>query len=121
MQGEPNAVPDYFPGDLPKFEIGQRVKHRRYTYRGLVVDFDMACQADDTWYETNQTQPDREQPWYHVLVHGTTRVTYAAESSLEPDPTNQPVDHPLVTHFFEVDRQSGAYARNDEPWPGWEG
>lgn len=50
------------------FEPGQLVRHRRYGYRGVVVDRDEFCEADDEWYSKNQTQPDRDQPWYHVLV-----------------------------------------------------
>ena len=55
----------------PVFESGQLVRHRRYGYRGVVVDRDEFCQADDEWYSKNQTQPNRDQPWYHVLVDGS--------------------------------------------------
>ena len=82
-QHQPIDIPDYFPGDLPKFHIGQVVEHKRYGYRGVIVDFDMACQAEDSWYEANQTQPGKDQPWYHVLVHRSNGNTYAAEESLE--------------------------------------
>ncbi len=108
---------EYFPDRLPRFEVGQPVRHRRYGYRGLVVDFDMRCQADDDWYYSNQTQPDRDQPWYHVLVDGSTSVTYAAETSLDADETDQPVHHPLVPHLFRHFKD-GRYERNETPWPG---
>lgn len=101
----------------PIFQPGQLVRHRRYKYRGVVVDVDSSCQADDQWYAKNQTQPDRDQPWYHVLVHGTATCTYAAAENLEADPSPAPIIHPLLTHFFS-EFQDGAYIRNDEPWPG---
>ena len=121
MNPEDNAKPgeeleQLFAEDVPRFAIGQLVRHRRYGYRGVIVDFDVTCHADEQWYQSNQTQPDRNQPWYHVLVHGATHTTYAAQDSLEADPAGTPVDHPLVVHFFEgFDR--GRYIRNDRPWP----
>lgn len=101
----------------PLFRIGQLVHHRRYGYRGVVVHRDPFCKAPDSWYQSNQTHPDREQPWYHVLVDGGGRVTYAAESSLEPDDAGQPVDNPLVDVFFKP-FADGSYARNDRTWEG---
>lgn len=102
--------------DRPVFEPGQLVLHRRYGYRGVIVSRDDVCQADDEWYERNQTQPDREQPWYHVLVDGTSSCTYAASENLVADPSGLPVSHPLVVCFFSQ-FSDGCYERNDEPWP----
>ncbi len=100
----------------PRFRAGQLVRHVRYGYRGVIVAVDTHCKADDAWYESNQTQPARNQPWYHVLVDGSRQTTYAAETSLEADPSGQPVDHPLVDLFFSAfDGQS--YVRNDRAWP----
>jgi heat shock protein HspQ len=112
-------VPDYFPDELPLFMPGTLVRHRRYGYRGVVVDFDMTCHADDEWYNANPTHPDRDQPWYHVLVHGSTINTYAAQENLISDATGAPIDHPLVQHFFRAEDDQG-YRRTDEPWPSFE-
>ena len=110
--------PDTFPDELPRFMPGQLVQHVRYGYRGVVVDFDMRCQADDQWYASNKTQPPRDQPWYHVLVHGSGTVTYAAQTSLEPGTDRDPIVHPLVEQFFSsFDKKTGRYERNDTPWP----
>lgn len=83
-----------------KFRIGQLVRHLRYGYRGVVFDVDPECQADEAWYQSNQTQPPRDQPWYHVLVDGADHTTYVAESNLEPDPSEAEVRHPLVRRIF---------------------
>jgi len=99
-----------------KFRPGDLVRHRRYEYRGVVVDLDSHCQAPDEWYWANHTQPDREQPWYHVLVHGTGTVTYAAESSLQEDLLCEPIDHPLLDAFFE-EFTGESYVRNSRVWP----
>lgn len=111
------AIARHIKDGRPLFEPGQLVRHRRYGYRGVVVDGDASCQADDAWYQKNQTQPDRDQPWYHVLVDGTSTCTYAAEENLEPDPSGLPISHPLLPHFFGA-FEDGHYIRNDQPWPG---
>ena len=107
------------PDGSPHFEIGQLVRHKRYGYRGVVVEVDDACQADEQWYKRNRTQPDRDQPWYHVLADGSDQIYYPAESSLEPDDESSAVENPYVAHFF-TDFANGRYLRNDRPWPGRE-
>jgi heat shock protein HspQ len=101
----------------PVFEPGQLVRHRRYGYRGVVVDRNEVCEADDEWYSKNQTQPDRDQPWYHVLVDGSSTCTYAASENLVADSSGLPIEHPLLRHFFS-EFKNGIYIRNDDPWPG---
>ncbi len=83
-----------------KFAVGDVIRHQRYGYRGVIVGFDESCQADDGWYHSNQTQPARDQPWYHVLVDGADHMTYVAESNLLPDGSDEPVVHPLLGRFF---------------------
>lgn len=99
----------------PRFETGQLVRHRRYGYRGVVVAFDPFCRADDAWYQSNKTQPLKNQPWYHVLVHEANGNTYAAEINLTADESGEPVTHPLVEHFFSG-FENGKYIRNGVPW-----
>lgn len=106
----------YFPDDPPLFRIGQLVRHRRYGYRGVVVDFDVRCLASDEWYDSNQTRPERDQPWYHVFVDDSEAITYTAQTSLVTDDSDLPVDHRLMDVFFEG-FQDGVYLRNDRPWP----
>lgn len=101
----------------PKFKPGQLVKHRRYHYRGVIVEYDLSCQAEEDWYQSNQTKPKRNQPWYHVLVHNSAVNTYAAETSLMADDTHAPINHPLVDFFFSK-FQGNQYIRNNEPWAG---
>ncbi len=97
------------------FAPGQLVRHRRYDYRGVVVAVDLTCQAQDDWYFANNTQPDRYQPWYHVLVDDTEQVTYPAQSSLQADDSGKPIVHPLLAAFFSA-FTDGKYLRNDQPW-----
>jgi len=118
-EGEGFVVPDYFPDELPLFMPGALIRHRRYGYRGIVVDFDMSCHADEQWYHANAAHPDRDQPWYHILVHGSTINTYAAQENLVADVITGRIDHPLISHFFE-DADATGYLRNGEPWPTFE-
>lgn len=79
---------------------------------------DARCRADDGWYRRNRTQPEKNQPWYHVLVDSTDQVTYAAETSLILEETPHEISHPLVGQFFgEFDGVQ--YVRNQKPWYGW--
>ena len=100
--------PRFFPGDL--------VLHVRYQYRGVVVASDPRFMADEQWYRSNKTQPNKDQPWYHVLVHESGSVTYPAQSSLAPDESGAEIVHPLLDHFFNG-FEKGRYNRNDVPWP----
>lgn len=101
----------------PRFLVGQRVKHVRYDYRGLIVAMDTRFKASEDWYQKNNTQPNKTQPWYHVLVHGSSSVTYVAETSLKSDPQDIEFRHPLLKLFFD-DKKEGFYKRNKNPWPG---
>ncbi len=115
---EREPIPDHLPSDLPLFAPGQLVRHRRYGYRGVIVDFDIRCLANEEWYDKNQTQPTRDQAWYHVLVDGSSAVTYAAEENLTADVSEDPIAHPLTQALFER-TEDGVYRRNDRAWPGW--
>jgi len=97
------------------FSPGQVVEHKQYGYIGLVVDSDEVCKASDDWYSKNLSQPDRNQPWYHILVHQTDHVTYSAESNLKAGP-DKPIEHPLINYFFMTE-EDGNFLRNDTPWP----
>ena len=102
----------------PKFAPGELVKHRKYGYRGVVVDFDPHCKASEEWYQANQTQPPKDQPWYHVLVDQANHVTYTAQENLLTDKSAEPIHHPMTSLFFSG-FENGHYLRNEVPWkPG---
>ncbi len=82
------------------FEVGQVVSHLRYAYRGVIFDRNTNCRATQSWYEHNQSQPDRDQPWYHLLVDGQAHTTYVAQSNLEADQSSEAVEHPMLDQFF---------------------
>ncbi|MCK4872342.1 MAG: heat shock protein HspQ [Phycisphaerales bacterium] len=105
----------HLSAEPPLFQPGMLVRHRHYGYRGVVVCFDPCCRADDAWYYGNATQPDRDQPWFHILVDESVCSTYAAQENLLPDENTAPISHPWLARYFGrfVD---GMYIRNVEPW-----
>lgn len=87
--------------DRAKFSIGDLVHHRLFEYRGVVADVDSTFQLTDEWYDAMaRSRPPKDQPWYHVLVHGSTQTTYVAERNLEPDSSARPISHPMISHYF---------------------
>lgn len=105
------GIADHEGGARPGvyFDLGAIVRHRRYRYRGVIVAFDPRCMACDKWYYANKTQPSRNQPWYHVLVHDSGGLsTYVAQSNLELDPDKSPVHHPRIPCYFS-ELKDGCY------------
>ncbi len=84
------------------FHTGQVIRHKLFDYRGVVVGVDQTFQLSKEWYEeVARSRPPKDQPWYHVLVHGAHQITYVAERNLELDSSEQPVEHPWVGRFFD--------------------
>jgi heat shock protein HspQ len=94
-----------------KFNIGQLIHHRLFDYRGVIVDVDATFQGAEEWYEAMaKSRPPKDEPWYHVLVDEAQHTTYVAEKNLESDELKDPIDHPLLDHFFS-DFKDGRYLR----------
>ena len=92
-----------------RFSIGQLVHHRLFDYRGVVFDVDPVFLGTEEWYEkVAKSRPPRDRPWYHVLVDGAEHTTYVAERHLEPDVSEEAIEHPLVRRLF-ADLENGVY------------
>jgi len=97
-----------------RLRIGQPVHHRLFDYRGVIYDVDPSFQGSETWYRTMaRSQPPKDAPWYHVLVHDAEHTTYVAERNLEPDLTGAPILHPLLGTLFSG-FQDGLYIRREQ-------
>jgi heat shock protein HspQ len=84
-----------------KFFIGQLVHHRRFDYRGVIIDVDATFQGSDAWYDqVARTRPPKDRPWYRVLVDGAEHETYVAERHLEADREGTPISHPAIDDVF---------------------
>ncbi|MFU8833419.1 MAG: heat shock protein HspQ [Wenzhouxiangella sp.] len=87
----------------PKFSPGQVIHHKKYDYRGVVVDVDPEFAGTEDWYEQVATsRPPKDRPWYHVLVHDAAHATYVAEQHLEEEPSNRQIQHPALGQFFDT-------------------
>ncbi|CUS49085.1 MAG: heat shock protein HspQ [Idiomarinaceae bacterium HL-53] len=96
-----------------KFSIGQVVTHSLYGYRGVIIDADPQFSLSSDWYERMaQSRPDKEQPWYHILVNNSNIQTYVAEKSLNADYRDVAIQHPKIeSHFRSLD--NGSYERQE--------
>ena len=94
-----------------KFAVGQVIRHKRFDYRGVIVDVDPVFQGSQEWYDpVALSRPPRDKPWYHVLVHEAVHTTYVAERHLEADSSGEQVKHPLLGQFFSH-FENGRYRR----------
>lgn len=94
-----------------KLSIGDLVHHQLFDYRGVVVDVDATFQSTEEWYETvARSCPPKDEPWYHVLVHGSDHSTYVAEKNLERDTSAEPIVHPALAQYFSR-FENGRYFR----------
>ena len=98
-------------GREARFQVGQLIHHRLFDYRGVVFDVDPVFQGSEDWYQTMaRSRPPKDQPWYHVLVHGARHTTYVAERNLEADDSDAPIEHPALQMYFD-DLRNGLYIR----------
>lgn len=96
-----------------KFSVGELIHHRLFNYRGVIVDVDQNFRGTDEWYEmVAKSRPPRNKPWYHVLVHESDHSTYVAEQNLETDQFLEPINNPMLEHFFSR-FVNGGYVRNE--------
>lgn len=94
-----------------QYSLGQKVRHRLFDYRGVVLDVDSSFQLSDEWYDKMaKTMPAKDEPWYHVLVHESAQMTYVAEANLFADASNAEIEHPVIDLCFDLDA-SGKYQR----------
>lgn len=92
------------------FGVGDVVHHRKFGYRGVVVDVDPEFRGTEAWYQAvARSRPPKDKPWYHVLPHGMTHRTYVAERHLEADATGEPIEHPDLAALFADRGRDGRY------------
>lgn len=85
-----------------RLRIGQLVHHKLLDYRAVIMAIDATFQSTNNWYETMApSQPPKDEPWYHVLIHDVAQSDYVAECDLEPDLTGEPINHPALERIFQ--------------------
>lgn len=94
-----------------RFGIGQVIHHRKFGYRGVIVDVDPEFSGTEEWYEVMaRSRPPKDKPWYHVLVDEAPQRTYVAERHLELDTTGEQVNNPELGAYFDT-FEKGRYTR----------
>ena len=94
-----------------KFSVGELIHHKLFDYRGVIIDVDPEFQGTEEWYEqVARSEPPKDKPWYHVLVHNATHNTYVAERNLEPDASVEPINHPYIDLIFDA-FEDGMYVK----------
>ncbi len=87
-----------------KYSIGDVVKHRKYSFRGVVFDIDPVFANTDEWWMAipEGKRPSKDQPFYHLLAENDNSyyVAYVSEQNLVKDVTGEPVQHPDVPSIF---------------------
>jgi heat shock protein HspQ len=101
-----------------KFTLGQVVKHRLFSFRGVVFDIDPEFANTEEWWQSipAEIRPRKDQPYYHLFAENeeTEYIAYVSEQNLLPDTSGNPVRHPQVTEVFERDEGGGYRPRNSQ-------
>ena len=96
-----------------KFRIGQVVKHRMHSFRGVIFDVDPTFNNTEEWWLAipEAMRPRKDQPFYHLLAENeqVSYIAYVSEQNLVVDDTGKPVGHPAVPEFFGP-LKDGCYA-----------
>ena len=89
---------------LAKFGIGQVVKHRLFSFRGVIFDVDAEFANTEEWWNAipEDMRPSKDQPFYHLLAENeeSCYVAYVSEQNLLPDTSGEPVGHPQTRALF---------------------
>ena len=89
----------------PIFSIGDVVKHRHFSFRGVIFDVDPEFANTEEWYESipAEIRPSREQPFYHLLAENEDSyyTAYVSQQNLVGDGENGPVGHPDIEELFD--------------------
>lgn len=102
-----------FPAN--EFMRGQVVKHKDSNYKAVVLDYDIYFINDEKWYEADAAKPEKNQPWYYLLIDELSAISYVAQSQLEIHEDQSEIEHPLIDFFFD-DFDGKRYLRNDKSW-----
>ena len=100
---------------VAKFGIGQVVKHRVYSFRGVIFDVDPVFANTEEWLQSIpvDVRPHRDQPFYHLLAENDEGgyVAYVSEQNLLIDTSGDPVGNPNTSLIFDGFRKGQYHLR----------
>ena len=92
-----------------RYRIGDIVRHRFFSFRGVVFDIDPIFANTEEWWQAipENVRPSKDQPFYHLLAENddTEYVAYVSEQNLLPDDSGSPLRHPQIDDYFYLDPQ----------------
>lgn len=95
-----------------KYALGQVVRHRMHSFRGIVFDIDPVFSNTEDWYQAipAEGRPVKDQPYYHLLAENadTEYIAYVSEQNLLPDESGEPLRHPQIDDYF-IEDEDGSY------------
>ncbi len=98
-------APASAPVRVAKFGIGQVVKHRVFSFRGVIFDVDPVFANTEEWWLAipAEVRPRKDQPFYHLLAENDEGgyVAYVSEQNLIADTTGEPVGNPNTSLIFD--------------------
>ena len=101
----------------PLFNIGDIVKHRVYSFRGVIVDVDPEFSNTEEWYQSipAEIRPSRKQPYYHLMAENTETfyTAYVSQQNLVGDGENGPLEHPDLEEIFSGMNHGKYHLRNE--------
>jgi heat shock protein HspQ len=99
------------------FTIGDVVRHRLFTFRGVIFDVDPVFNNTEEWWNAipEGVRPRKDQPFYHLLAENdeSSYVAYVSQQNLIIDADGEPVQHPAVTQMF-TNFEQGRYRLRPE-------
>ena len=78
-----NLNEGFSPLKSTKFKPGQIVAHLKYSYRGLVVESDESCEADEIWYHSQIKHKSRTRTTMVSFISGWQSTCYIC-STIKP-------------------------------------
>jgi heat shock protein HspQ len=99
-----------------KYKIGEVVKHRLFSFRGVVFDIDPVFDNTEEWWQAipMEIRPHKDQPFYHLFAENAESeyIAYVSEQNLLPDTSGAPIRHPQVAEVFDRDERGSYRPRN---------
>ncbi|WP_043873661.1 heat shock protein HspQ [Legionella massiliensis] len=97
--------------DRAKFNVGELVIHIGQGYRAVIIDVDPLFQASGRYNpQAYKREFATRNPWYRLLVDGSSQMTYVEECLLKHDPSQLAIDNPIVKEYLH--EQRGGYCPN---------
>ncbi len=88
-----------------KFSVGQVVRHRLFSFRGVIFDIDPVFANTEEWWLAipEDIRPRKDQPFYHLYAENAeaTYIAYVSEQNLLEENSGRALRHPEILKHFE--------------------